>query len=131
VPNNGYDFVWTVNNQTIPNATSNTYTAHTPGSYSVSVTNSVTGCTAPTATAIVTNSDTVEEFVASVSQSFTDTSTLTVLISSGTGPFLYQLNDGGFQMSNVFYNVPAGVHQVSITDVDNCTDVTKEVIVFG
>src|SRR5690606_29473230 len=61
----------------------------------------------------------------------TDTSTLTILISGGTGPYLYQLDGSGFQMSNVFYDVPAGTHVVSVTDVDNCTDVTKEVVVFG
>lgn len=52
----------------------------------------------------------------SVSEPFSDTSTITVLVTGGYGQYVYQLDDGPEQSSNVFDNVSGGEHWVTVTD---------------
>jgi gliding motility-associated-like protein len=131
LPDNGYDFEWLLASTVITGATGNTYTATAPGTYSLIVTNSQTGCSAAPVYATVEEAESVEDFVASITETFTENNTLTVLISGGTGPYLYQLDGEGFVTTNTFHDLSAGTHIISITDVNGCTDVTKELIVFG
>ena len=115
----------------VPAVTSNQYTVAAEGNYSVLVTNLATGCVAPQATSIVSTAVTVEDFITYVTNTFTDNNTLTVLVNGGTGPYLFSIDGTTFQTSNVFTQLTPGIHLVSITDVNNCTDVTKRVMVLG
>jgi gliding motility-associated-like protein len=45
---------------------------------------------------------------------------LTVTPTSGTGPYLYNINGGAFQTSNVFTNLPAGTYFIAIRDAIGC-----------
>lgn len=49
--------------------------------------------------------------------------TITAVASGGTGLLTYKLNNGTYQSSNVFTNVPAGLHRVSVKDANNCIKV--------
>lgn len=40
----------------------------------------------------------------------------------GTGNYLYSLNQGAFQASNIFENLSAGTYSVQVMDDDDCTD---------
>jgi gliding motility-associated-like protein len=60
---------------------------------------------------------------------FADPNSITVDIS-GIGDYVYILDDGEPQTSNVFNNVTFGVHLVTIRDLNGCDDVTKEVVVI-
>ena len=60
---------------------------------------------------------------------FSDPNNITVTIS-GIGNYLYQLNDGEPQASNVFENVPIGYNTLTIIDLNGCANVTKEVVVI-
>jgi len=60
---------------------------------------------------------------------FSDPNNITITIS-GIGDYLYQLDDGEPQESNVFENVAMGYHTVTIIDVNGCAEVTKEVLVI-
>ena len=56
--------------------------------------------------------------------------TLTVSVS-GTGDYLYALNDGPFQESNVFENLELGRFLLTVREVDGCQSVTIPVSVVG
>ncbi len=60
---------------------------------------------------------------------FADPNSITVDVS-GIGNYVYILDDGEPQQSNVFDNVTFGLHTVTIKDINGCQDVSKEVIVF-
>ncbi len=57
--------------------------------------------------------------------------TITVTPTSGTAPYQYSLDGGPNQAGNVFTNVPAGVHNVTITDVSGCTGTFPVTVVQG
>lgn len=60
---------------------------------------------------------------------FADPNSITVDVS-GIGNYVYILDDGEPQTSNVFENVTMGVHVVTIRDLNGCNDVTTEVVVI-
>lgn len=60
--------------------------------------------------------------------STTDGYTMTISSNGGTAPYLYSLNGGAAQQSNVFFPVPAGMHTVSVLDANGCqTSLSVEV----
>ncbi|WP_372753256.1 choice-of-anchor L domain-containing protein [Mariniflexile sp.] len=60
---------------------------------------------------------------------FADPNSITVDID-GIGNYVYILDDGEPQTSNVFNNVTFGVHSVTIRDLNGCEDVITEVVVI-
>ena len=60
---------------------------------------------------------------------FADPNSITVNIS-GIGNYVFILDDGEPQTSNVFDNVTYGVHTVTVRDLNGCEDVTTEVVVI-
>lgn len=60
---------------------------------------------------------------------FADPNSITVDVS-GVGNYVYILDNGEPQESNVFSNVSFGLHLVTIRDLNGCEDVTTEVFVF-
>ena len=126
-----YTCEWFFNGVAIPGVTSNEYTTSVAGNYSVLVTNNATGCVSPQANTTVSTAVTVEDFTTYVTSTFTDDNTLTVLVSGGTGPYLFAVDGFGYQSSNVFTQLTPGIHTVRVTDVNFCTDVSKRVMVLG
>ncbi len=126
-----YSCQWFLNGVSIPGITSNQYTASIAGNYSVLVTNIATGCYSPLATSTISTAITVDDFITYVTNTFENNNTLTVIVNGGTGPYLFKLDELPFQVSNIFEGLSSGIHKVTITDVNNCTDVTKKVMVLG
>lgn len=60
---------------------------------------------------------------------FADPNSITVDIA-GIGDYVYILDDGEPQTSNVFENVTFGLHTVTIRDLNGCQDVVEEVVVI-
>ncbi|WP_282044306.1 T9SS type B sorting domain-containing protein [Winogradskyella flava] len=60
---------------------------------------------------------------------FSDPNNITITIS-GIGDYLYQLDDGEPQESNVFENVGMGYHTVTIIDLNGCAEAIREVLVI-
>ncbi len=60
---------------------------------------------------------------------FADPNSITVDIS-GIGDYVYLLDGGEPQTSNIFNNVTLGLHIVTIRDLNGCKDVSKEVVVI-
>ena len=96
------------------------------GTYSVTVTSEL-GCVT-TSTFNVTESESATiELTETVD--FSDPNNITITIS-GIGDYVYILDGGPPQDSNVFENVSLGYHIVTIIDLNGCAEVTKEVIVI-
>ncbi|MGG7035185.1 MAG: T9SS type B sorting domain-containing protein [Flavobacterium sp.] len=70
----------------------------------------------------VITSNSTESATAVVSNYFDDEQTITVIVV-GDATYLYSLDGGPFQTSNVFNHVSPGVHSVTIHDTDGCTDI--------
>ncbi|MGV0938609.1 choice-of-anchor L domain-containing protein [Empedobacter falsenii] len=53
-------------------------------------------------------------------------STVTIKVTGSTPPYLYSLDNGAFQSSNIFTNVTLGTHTISVKSAANCTPISKE-----
>ncbi|MBT8272201.1 MAG: T9SS type B sorting domain-containing protein [Bacteroidia bacterium] len=96
------------------------------GDYSVTVT-SVDGCETTTAFNVSESESATIEITETVD--FSDPNNITITIS-GIGNYLYILDDGEPQESNVFENVTLGYHTVTVIDLNGCGSVTTEVLVI-
>jgi gliding motility-associated-like protein len=128
LPASGYSFQWFFGPNQIPGATGNTYNAMQTGVYSVIATNAA-GCASNPVSASVDQMPQGESLVITHSAAFADNPEITVTVVGGGGPFYYKLDDGPFQPSNVFYNVPAGEHWITVID-DNCTNLTGDATII-
>ena len=113
---------WSLNNQVVH--TGPDYTATQTGTYTVSTIKltpeSGNDCNYSPETVIVDQSS-VAIATLSISEPFADSSTITVNVTGGYGNYVFQLDDGGEQTSNIFNNVSGGEHWVSIIDTKaNC-----------
>jgi gliding motility-associated-like protein len=126
-----YSFEWYFEETILPNAQGSTLEANQIGTYGVVATDLVTGCISPLVTAEVAVASVGESLVIVQSLTFSNQPTITVSVVGGQGPFLYQLNDFGFQNSNVFYNVPAGVHTLTVVDESLCTFLIDTVTIIN
>jgi gliding motility-associated-like protein len=129
--NVNYAFDWYFNGAQISGANSHTYEADQAGTYSVIATNIQTGCVSDEVFASVTSSYVANSFVAEPSEAFADKPYIIVHTPAGTGPFLYQLDFGPFQNSNIFYNVASGLHTIRVKDEVGCTDLLGQVWILN
>ncbi|MFH4967599.1 choice-of-anchor L domain-containing protein [Gaetbulibacter sp. M240] len=60
---------------------------------------------------------------------FADPNSITIDVS-GIGNYVFILDDGEPQQSNVFENVTYGIHQITIRDLNGCEDVYTDVVVI-
>jgi gliding motility-associated-like protein len=84
-----------------------------------------------TATATVTETMPGTSIAVVQSEYFSGNATLTVNITGGTGTLMYSLDEGTLQSSNVFTNVSAGPHTITVIDTQGCTYFTYDVLVIG
>ncbi|WP_035678148.1 T9SS type B sorting domain-containing protein, partial [Flavobacterium limnosediminis] len=118
-----YDFQWYFgSDMSTVIATGSSYVATEAGLYTVSIMNAVTGCT-EVFMINVTESNPAQSATAVVTNYFEDSQAITVTVA-GTGSYLYSLDGGAFQTSNVFLHVLPGEHTVTIQDAIGCTDIT-------
>ncbi|WP_298224833.1 T9SS type B sorting domain-containing protein [Flavobacterium sp.] len=125
-----YSFVWTLDNTLLPTADAPFYDADQIGTYEVVATNISTGCVSFPVSAQVTATLAAQAMVTSGYEAFTETPMVVVTVF-GSGDYLYQLDRGPVQSSNVFYDVSLGEHTVTVTDPDGCTNLIEIVNVIG
>ncbi|WP_264521934.1 T9SS type B sorting domain-containing protein [Flavobacterium sp. N1994] len=117
-PTSNYQFQWYSNGVLMTSVTTPTLTVSATGTYSVDVTNAF-GCT-KTRVITVTRSQ-----IASIQSidvvDLSDVDTITVNVT-GAGVYEYAIDDisGPYQDSNLFYNVPMGIHEIYIRDKNEC-----------
>lgn len=88
-----------------------------PGDYNVVIT-SAQGCSSPATRFLVTQSSSAMiDFILKVD--FGDPNSITVEVS-GDGDYLYVLDNGEPQRSNVFLDVRRGYHDVVVIDINGC-----------
>ena len=57
--------------------------------------------------------------------------TITVYVSGGNAPYYYSLDGINFQNSNVFTNLPSGIHTIYVQAAERCTTVQKEFFIIN
>ncbi|CAH0336327.1 hypothetical protein FVB9288_02014 [Flavobacterium sp. CECT 9288] len=124
-----YSYTWYKDSNIITNETGPTLDVNAEGDYSVEVA-TLLGCER-TRTIKVTASDIAT--IASVDiVDLAENNTVTV-DANGKGDYEYSLDlpNGPFQDSNLFDNVPSGIHEVYINDKNGCGTVSKTIAVTG
>lgn len=96
------------------------------GEYSVTVTTSF-GCVTTHTFNVIESELANIEFTETVD--FSDPNNITITVS-GIGDYLYQLDNGEPQESNIFYNVSLGYHTITVIDLNGCGSVSSEVLVI-
>jgi gliding motility-associated-like protein len=87
-------------------------------------------CASPQTIAVSINSSNLNDFQWVVSAPFSSNATITVIPNS-PGNYLYQLDLGAQQTSNIFQNVSAGLHSIQVVDANGCSNtVIKEDILI-
>lgn len=128
-PMTNYTYVWKKDGAILNGQTNYTLDVNTEGLYTVDVV-TAQGCSR-TRTIQVTASDiaTIESVEV---VDINDVNSVTINVT-GTGDYEYSLNDpsGPFVSSNVFENIPSGIHVVYINDINGCGIVSKEIAVVG
>lgn len=124
-----YNYVWSKDGIVIAGETAYTLDVNAEGLYTVEVINSL-GCSS-IRTIKVTASD-IAKIDSIEIEDMADNNTVTIK-ASGLGDYEYSLDEasGYFQDSNVFTNVPAGIHEVFVQDKNGCGVVTKSIAVVG
>ncbi|MDI1257150.1 MAG: T9SS type B sorting domain-containing protein [Flavobacterium sp.] len=132
-----YDFIWfngfdAVTGNEILTASGSTFSTPTPGEYSVKITN-LTNQALCSTVANFTTENTVIPFsiVGDPSElvAFEVDNTITAIVTPQSNDFEYQLNDNGWQYSNVFYNVKGGIYKLTVRNKYGCGEVSTEIVV--
>jgi gliding motility-associated-like protein len=126
-----YDFEWYFNGGLINGAVKSSYEATEAGTYSVLVTNTATGCKSVMTQAAVVASFPGLTIDTNQTLAFDSNATVEVIVTGGNASFLYTLDDGPLQSSNIFTNVSPGPHRVSVTDSNGCTNLVKIITIIG
>jgi gliding motility-associated-like protein len=124
---NEYTYTWFLDNVLVPNQTNYTLTVNQEGAYTVIVENQL-GCTSSrTIEVTASNSATIENIVVT---DLSDNNSITVKVS-GLGEYVYNLNGGTFQESEVFSGLIPGIYTIGIADVKGCKSVYETVYILG
>jgi len=127
-----HDFQWYFGTDlTTVIGTGSSYTATQAGQYTVSIASTVTPGCSNVLIIDVAESNPAQSATAYVSNYFEDSQSITVSVV-GNGSYLYSLDGGPFQTSNVFPNVLPGVHTVTVKDMNGCTDIViTDILTIG
>ena len=127
-PNN-YTYQWYFNGGIMSGVTNYTINVNTAGIYSVNVT-SLQNCTKTRIVQVIASSIATIEQINIVDLS--ENNTVEVIVSgSGVGNYVYSIDNGDYQSSNVFTHVNIGFHNVNVMDLNGCGTVSKTISVLG
>ena len=131
---NDYTFVWTKEASNVTISTSSGLTnIVTAGKYSVVATNKLTNCVSkPVTTEVVLAQIAIASYA--LNENFTDNQFVTVTatgVLGASGFYEYQLDQNGYQDSNIFTNVPYGNHTITVRDKNGCGIVELPIVVVN
>jgi gliding motility-associated-like protein len=126
-----YNFEWFYNGNLIPLQTQSSVTVNQLGTYSVIATNTVTGCFSDTITANLVGSTPGKSLLINHSSAFSDNPFVEINVIGGDGNYQYQLDNGFFQTSPLFYGIIPGEHEVRVIDSLRCTNLTGTFTTIG
>lgn len=123
-----HTFEWFYNNTSIANTTSSFIIENT-GTYRVTVTTISTGCTLTKELEIFPSAKPSSVDVTLESDLFSDIHVVRVN-AVGLGDYEYRLDNGNYQSSPVFEDVPAGDHLFYINDINGCGEVVVDKLII-
>jgi len=113
-----YTYMWS------NNGTTQTITTLTPGTYTVTVTDTVTGCTSVSQVTIV--EPPVTTITATTSNPTGGNGSISIMVTGGTPGYTYSWSTGD-TTQNVM-GLPAGCYTVTVTDANGCTTTAEPCI---
>jgi len=113
-----YDFEWSLDGAVIVSATSSSYLALQGGNYDVLVTNIATGCQNTDTTFVLESGPPIVTAILTT-VAFAENHVVEATVT-GNGVYEFSLDDGPWQESGIFENVPAGEHVVKARDLNGC-----------
>ncbi|RED42248.1 gliding motility-associated-like protein [Winogradskyella eximia] len=135
-----YKFQWyngsmddVVNNSSstiLVGAENNYYTPMHHGFYTVQITDINTGCNFWDSTHVIASYP-PENINIEQTSPFFSTKNSVIVNAIGSGNYLYKLDSGEWQSSNIFSNIPPGEHIISVKDVFGCDVIEKSFSLVG
>ncbi|AWH83626.1 hypothetical protein HYN59_00180 [Flavobacterium album] len=120
----GYTFTWDKDGTALPDLSA-AITVDEPGVYTVTITDTTTGCTG-TATSTVGVSS-VPLAIVEAGSDFQNNQTITVSVTGGSGNYMYSLDGGPFQSEPYFTNIGQGEYTVTVKDTNGCGETVYSV----
>ncbi|MFG0329816.1 MAG: T9SS type B sorting domain-containing protein [Phycisphaerales bacterium] len=121
-----YSFVWEYNGVIVPGENGPSIIALQGGEYTVAYTELATGCDGSATATVTVSSPPITYGADLLTPAFSDNPVIEVT-ATGDGTYVYQMDNGPFQDSNIFENVDPGTHTITIKDIYGCGSVTLEV----
>ena len=100
------------------------------GNYTLTITNNQSGISCSTSVLITVVLSETPVITDVIIDDLQNNNTVEV-ITDVAGSFEYQIDNQAFQNSNIFTNVPPGIHTVTINDLNGCGSVTETITVVG
>jgi gliding motility-associated-like protein len=114
-----YTFEWRIDDVVVAGETGASITAVVGGNYEVTITELASGCRTDVPTIVtVSQAPTALSFIL-VNGAFANNHTVEVT-AEGLGMYIYSIDSGAFQDSNVFMNVSPGMHTIAVKDANGC-----------
>ena len=114
-----FEFEWSLNGTPIAGATQGSYEPTEGGMYSVIVTDASTDCSSSGMTEVIESAPPTFVLIDVTTDAFSELHIIDVTVT-GPGDYEYSLDDGPWQDSNVFVDVSAGDHEITVRDKIGC-----------
>jgi len=124
----GYTYLWRRNGSILPVNTSSIVVIE-PGTYTVTATNTITGCTAGASTIVGTSSIAVA--TASIGFDFENFQTINVNVIGGSGDYEYSLDLENWQNEAYFRDYFEGEYTIYIRDKHGCGTAEVEILALN
>ena len=121
-----YSFEWSIDGVVQVGETGASIIATTGGVYQVTITQLSSGCQAVVSTTVTVSQAPVTWSFNLLNGAFADNHSVEIL-AEGLGEYVYSIDGGPFQDSNVFSNVAPGVHTITIKDANGCGQVSFDI----
>ncbi|MDB9964834.1 T9SS type B sorting domain-containing protein [Flavobacteriaceae bacterium] len=121
-----YSFEWSIDGVVQVGETGASIIATTGGVYQVTITQLSSGCLAVVSTTVTVSQAPVTWSFNLLNGAFADNHSVEIL-AQGLGEYVYSIDGGPFQDSNVFSNVAPGVHTIIIKDANGCGQVSFDI----
>ncbi|MGX7667093.1 T9SS type B sorting domain-containing protein [Flavobacterium pedocola] len=132
-----FDFVWfngfnAITGSEIPGETSTLFQTDIPGNYSVKITNKVNPAACSRTLNFTVNNSYIPDSINGQPDeliAFELENTITAIATPASPDYLYSIDNGDWQTSNVFTNVAGGEHTITVSNKYNCGALSANIIV--
>ncbi|KAA1242632.1 T9SS type B sorting domain-containing protein [Aquimarina sp. RZ0] len=127
-----FSFEWSLNGTVIAGATQSFYEATEEGSYTVTYTDIVSMCQGNSEITVQGVNGPQDLDLQLSNGSFAESNDIIATVTgNGESQYVYSLDNGVFQDSNIFTNVSLGFHLVTVEDINGCGSITDGIFVVG